>query len=182
MSRAPRYVGRAVGLGFAVAVLCGVGGAFVGEPVVAAVGRLVNHHELVLRGLGWCWGGLPFVVLVAAYTQRHRLSQHAKQVVAYALPIWAAAAALLIPGRHSTLEERFSSAYLDARPLAFGWAAGFLSTFATVLLVALLIIGWRKLTRTVTKQSVVILNRAITILWSVLAAAGLAAALIAPLP
>jgi hypothetical protein len=77
-----------VGLGFAVAVLCGVGGAFVGEPVVAAVG----------------------------------------------------------------------------------------------LLVALLIIGWRKLTRTVTKQSVVILNRAITILWSLLAAAGLAAALIAPLP
>lgn len=182
MSRAPRYVGRAVGLGFVVAVCCGVGGAFVGEPVVAALGRLVNHHELVLRALGWCWGGLPSVALVAAYSQRHRLSQRAKHAVAYAAAVWTATAALLIPGRHSSMEDRFGSAYLDARPLAFGWASGFLSVFATVLLVAVLIIGWRKLTRTVTKQSVIILNRAITILWSLLAAAGLVTALIAALP
>jgi hypothetical protein len=182
MSRTPRYVGRAVGLGFAVAVICGVGGAFVGENVVSALGRLVNHHELVLRGLGWCWGGLPFVVLVAAYSQRHRLSQRVKHGLAYAVMAWAASGALLIPGRHSSLGERFDSAYLDARPLGFGWAAGFLSIFAMVLLVALLIIVWRKLTGTVTKQAVVVLNRAIAALWSLLTAAGLIAALVAPLP
>ena len=178
MSRAPRYVG----LGFAVAVLCGVGGAFVGESVVGALGRLVNHHELVLRTLGWCWGGLPFVVLVAAYSQRQRLSSPVKHAIGYAVAAWAGSGALLIPGRRSTSEERFGSAYLEARPLGFGWAAGFLSLFATVLLVAAVIIVWRKLTGTVTKQSLVTLNRAIATLWGLLTAAGLIAALVAPLP
>lgn len=177
-----RYVGRAVGIGFAVALICGVGGAFVGENVVGALGRLVNHHELTLRVLGWCWGGLPFVVLVLAYTQRHRLSQRAKRGLTYAVTIWAASGALLIPGRHSSLEDRFGSAYLDARPLGFGWAAGFLALFATFVAAALLVLLWRKLTGTVTKQSVRTLNRGLTILWILLTAAGLITAVVAPMP
>ena len=85
---------------------------------------------------------------------------------------------LSCPEHPSTSEERFGSAYSDARPLGFGWAAGFLSLFATVLLVAVVIIVWRKLT----KNSVVALNRAITILWGLLTAVGLFTAVFAPLP
>lgn len=176
------HVRRAVGIGFAVALICGVGGAFVGEDVVGGLGRLVNHNELTLRVLGWCWGGLPFVVLVAAYSQRHRLSQRAKRGLAYAVTAWAASGALLIPGRHSSLEDRFGGAYLDARPLGFGWAAGFLSLFATFLAAGLLVLLWRKLTGTVTKQSVGTVNRGITIVWILLTAAGLLTALLAPMP
>jgi hypothetical protein len=182
MSTAPQYVGRAVGLAFATAVICGVGGAFVGEPVISGLGNLVNHHELVLRTLGWCWGGLPFVVLVTAYSQRHRLRPQTKRGLTYAVAVWAASGALLLPGRRSTLEERFGGAYLDAQPLGFGWAAGFLALVALGFLVALLIIGWGKLTGTATKQSLVGLSRAITSLWALLTAAGLLAALVAPLP
>jgi hypothetical protein len=47
-----------------------------------------------------------------------------------------------------------------------------------VLLVAVVIIVWRKLT----KNSVVALNRAITILWGLLTAVGLFTAVFAPLP
>lgn len=177
-----RYVGRAVGVGFAVALICGVGGAFVGEDVVGGLGRLVNHNEFTLRVLGWCWGGLPFVVLVVAYSQRHRLSRRAKRGFTYAVTAWAASGALLLPGRRSTLEDRFGDAYLDVRPLGFGWAAGFLSLFATFIAAGLLVILWRKLTGTVTKRSVVILNRGLTILWVLLTVAGLITALLAPMP
>lgn len=182
MSRTPQYAGRAVGLGFAVAVICGVGGAFVGESVVGALGRLVNHQELVLRTLGWCWGGLPFVVLVAAYSQRQRLAQRTRHRFGYAVAVWAASGALLIPGRYSSTQERFGTAYADARPLSFGWAAGFLALFALVFLAALVIIIWRKLTGTATKESLTTLNRAIAIVWALLTAAGLVTALAAPLP
>lgn len=180
--QAPPYVVRAVGLGFAVAVVCGVGGAFIREDVVGALGRFVDHNELPLRLLGWCWGGLPFVVLVVAYSQRRRLVLRAKHGLVYALVIWAASGALLMPGRHSSLEDRFGSAYSDARPLGFGWAAGFLSVFATFLAVAILILVWRKLTGTVTKPALVALNRLIVVLWVLFTAAGLIAALVAPLP
>jgi hypothetical protein len=172
-----RYISLAVGVGFAVALISGVGGSFVAEEVVGGLGRLLNHNDLALRVLGWCWGGLPFVVLVAAYSQRHRLSQRAKRGLTYAVTAWAASGALLIPGRRSSPEERFGEAYLDGRPLAFGWAAGFLALFATFLLAALLAILWRKLS-----GPVGILDRGITIIWVVLTTAGLLTALLAPLP
>ncbi|WP_433013130.1 hypothetical protein [Kribbella sp. CA-294648] len=177
-----RYINRAVGVGFAVALLCGVGGAFVADDVVGGLGRLVNHDEFALRVLGWCWGGLPFVVLVLAYTQRHRLSQRIKRGLTYAVTAWTASGALLMPGRHSSAEERFGEAYLDARPLGFGWAAGFMALFATFLATALLAIVWRKLTGTVTKQSVVTLNRGFTIFLVLFTVGGLIAALLAPMP
>jgi len=179
---ARQYVGRAVGVGFAVALICGVGGAFFGESVVGALGLVVGHNELVLRILGWCWGGLPFVVLVVAYTQRHRLSQRAKRGLTYAVTAWAASGSLLLPGRHSSAEERFGDAYLDARPLAFGWAAGFMALFVSFLAAGLLVLIWRKLTGTVTKQSLGFLNWAIATLWILLTAAGLIAAVLAPMP
>lgn len=177
-----RYVSRALAVGFGVAAVCGVGGAFVAEDVVAGIGRLVNHDELALRLLGWCWGGLPFVVPVVAITQRHHLSRTAKRALAYVVAVWAASGALLLPGRHSSAEERFGAAYLDYRPLGFGWAAGFLSVFATFLAAAVLVLLWRLLTRTATKQSAGPLNSGLTILWILFTAGGLVAALLAPMP
>ncbi|MEU4390892.1 hypothetical protein [Kribbella sp. NPDC023855] len=177
-----RYVSQAVGIGFAVALVCGVGGSFVAEDVVGGLGRLLNHDEFALRVLGWCWGGLPFVVLVLAYSQRHRLSQRAKRGFTYTVTAWAASGALLIPGRHTSAEERFGEAYLDSRPLGFGWAAGFMALFATFLVAGLLAVVWRKLTGTVTRQSVTTLNRGLTVLWVLFTVGGLVAALLAPMP
>ncbi|TCO24835.1 hypothetical protein EV652_108371 [Kribbella steppae] len=165
-----------------VAVGCGLGGAVVGESVVGALGRAVDHRELVLRALGWCWGGLPYVVITAALVGRAKLTRNVKLALPYLLAVWIGSAALLIPGRYSTLEERFGTAYPDARPLSFGWACGFLSTAATVLLVAIALILFKKLLGSITKRHLQTLNRVLTAIWVVLTAAGLVAALIGPMP
>jgi hypothetical protein len=54
--------------------------------------------------------------------------------------------------------------------------------FATFLAAAVLVLLWRKLTGTVTKQSVGTLNTSLTALWALSTAAGLITALLAPMP
>jgi hypothetical protein len=165
-----------------VALGCGISGAFIGETVVGAIGRAVDHRELVLRALGWCWGGLPYVVIAAALAGRSKLSRNVRLSLKYLLAAWIGSAALLIPGRYSSLEDRFGTAYPDARPLSFGWACGFLTTAATFLLIAVAILLLKKVHGTLTKQHVPTLNRVVTTTWAILTAAGLVAALIGPMP
>jgi hypothetical protein len=165
-----------------VVFACGLGGGFVGESVVGALGRVVDHGELVLRVVGWCWGGLPYVVIGAAFVGRAKLSRNGKLGLTYLLAVWIGSGALLIPGRSSSLEQRFGSAYPDARPLSFGWACGFLSTVATVLVIVVAVLLLKKLRGTPAKQHLQTLSRALTATWAVLTTAGLVAALIGPMP
>jgi len=175
---APSYVPRGVALAFITAALTGLTGALVGKQLMTALGHLVNHQELVLRILGWCWSGLPFVVLAVAITQRRHLSERARAALTYLLAVWVGSAAVLLPGRTSNLERRFGSAYPDARPLGFGWGAGALSLFVSLLLAGLVIV----LLRRFGAIDQVILNRVLVCLWIIATAAGLVVALFAPLP
>jgi len=178
-----KSVVRSVALVLVVVVLgCGLGGPYVGESVVGALGRAVGHSELALRALGWGWGGLPYVVAVAAFVGQAKLSRNVKLALPYLLAVWIGSAALLIPGRYSSLEERFGTAYPDARPLSFGWACGFLSTAVTVLLVAIALILFKRILGTITKRHLQTLNRVLAAVWVVLTTAGLVAALIGPMP
>ncbi|WP_433164119.1 hypothetical protein [Kribbella sp. CA-247076] len=168
---------------FVVVVLaCGIGGGFVGESVVGAVGRAVNHSELGLRVLGWCWGGLPYVVIAAVFVGRTRLSRAALLAMTYLLAVWVASGALLIPGRTSSLEDRFGSAYPDARPLSFGWACGFLAAAATLLLIVVGVLVLKRLRRAVTKRDLQKLSTVLTTAGGVLALGGLVGAVFAPMP
>ena len=176
--QAPYYVPRGVALAFITAALTGLTGALVGKQVMSALGRLVNHQELVLRVLGWCWSGLPFLVLAVAINQRRLLAEGARAGLTYLLAVWAGSGALLLPGRTSNLERRFGSAYPDARPLGFGWGAGALSIFVSLLLAGLVIVLLRRLGSI--DQG--ILNRVLVGLWIIATAAGLVVALLAPLP
>jgi hypothetical protein len=179
----PRWVVRSVALVVVVTVFaCGIGGGFVGESVVGALGRAVDHSELALRVLGWCWGGLPYVVIAAAFVGRAKLTRNARLALTYLLAVWLASAALLIPGRSSSLEDRFGTAYPDARPLSFAWACGFLSAAATVLLVVVAVLLVNKFRGTPTKQDLQNLNRTLTTAWVVLTVAGLVGALLGPMP
>lgn len=172
-----------VGVVCAVAVVSGVGGAFVAADVVDALGRLTGHDPLRLRLLGWCWGGLPWLVASAAFLVRRRLSAAARLRFAYGLGVWCAAGAVLLPGRGSSAERRFGSAYPDSRPLTFGWACGWLPIAVLVLVavVAILIVhratGGKPAQRT--QRS---LGWGLAALWLLLLVGGLVAALAAPLP
>lgn len=179
----PRWVVRSVALVLVVTVFaCGIGGGFVGESVVGALGRAVDHSESALRVLGWCWGGLPYVVIAAAFIGRARLTRNVRLALTYLLAVWISSGAFLLPGRSSSLEHRFGTAYPDARPLSFAWACGFLSAAATVLLVVVAVLLLKKLRGTPTKQHLQNLNRVLTTAWAILTAAGLVAALTGPMP
>lgn len=178
-----QWVVRSVGLTLVVVVLaCGIGGGFVGDSVVGAVGRVVDHSELALRVLGWCWGGLPYVVIGAAFVGRAKLTRNVLLAVTYVLAVWIGSAAFLLPGRSSSLEHRFGTAYPDARPLSFAWACGFLAAAAMVLLVVIAVLVLRKLWGKPTKQQLQTLGRGLAATWVILTAAGLVAALIGPMP
>jgi hypothetical protein len=179
----PQWVVRSVALVLVVTVIgCGIGGGFVGESVIGALGGVADHSELVLRVLGWCWGGLPYVVIGAAFVGRAKLTRNVLLALTYVLAVWIGSATLLLPGRSSSLEERFGSAYQDARPLSFAWACGFLSTAVTVLLIVVAVLLLKKLRGTPTTQHLQTLGRALTATWAILTATGLVAALIGPMP
>ncbi|WP_041289078.1 hypothetical protein [Kribbella flavida] len=175
--RPPPHVRRGVATGFLVAVTCGLGGAFVGEEVVGTIARVVGHRELVLRGLGWCWGGLPFVLAMVALLAQRRIAARAKPVVTTVLVVWAASGALLIPGRGSDLEGRFESAYPEARLIGFGWAAGFLSV---VLVGAALVVGVLVVQKVFGARGGTAFAWFIGVVGAAVIGAGLAAALVAP--
>lgn len=172
-----------VGVVCAVAVVCGVGGAFVAPDVVGALGRLTGHDPLRLRLLGWCWGGLPWLVASAAFLVRRRLSAAARVGLAYGLGVWCASGAILLPSRGSSAERRFGSAYLDSRPLTFGWACGWLPAAALVLVAVVATLLVHRATHgnpaDRTQRS---LGRGLAGLWMLLLTGGLVTALAGPLP
>ncbi|MEV5960796.1 hypothetical protein AB0L70_03480 [Kribbella sp. NPDC051952] len=168
----------------AVVLVCGLSGGVVGESAIGSLGRTVNHSELALRVLGWCWGGLPWTVLAAAIVirGRARLSRSVWTVLAYLLPVWIGSGAFLLPSRSSSFESRFGTAYPDAHPLGFAWACGVLSLVATLFLLVITLLVIRKLHGKPTKQALHRLTIALAVTWATLTTAGLVAALAAPLP
>lgn len=169
-------------LGIAVVLTCGLGGAVFGQDVVEAIGRWTGHDELVLRALGWCWSGLPFTLAAVLVAGHQRLGQSLRLALTYLLVVWAASGALLIPSRGSSMERRFGDTYPDARVLGFGWACGLLAVFATLLLTIVGVLVVHKLLGPTDKLKLRLLSRTLTVLWALLTAAGLAVALLAPLP
>lgn len=180
-ARPPRYLSRAAGVWIAVALICGLGGGIVGEDVVGALGRLVDHDEFLLRLLGWCWGGLPYVLVAVAFFVRRRLVR-ARAVLVSVLAAWCASVALLLPGRGSSLEHRFGSAYPDARVLGFASACGILPVFASLFLTLIVVLVAHKIFGRPAKERVDKLTAGLFIAWSLLTAAGLVAAFVGPLP
>jgi len=181
MSKPPLFLMRAMVLWFAAAVICGLGGAYVGEDVVGALGRTVGHNEFVLRALGWCWGGLPFVLIAVAFFLRDRLAP-VRAWIAGVLAVWLGSGSLLLPGRNSTRELRFGSAELDALPLAFGWACGIMPFFASTFLTILAILIARRLFGRLDANRMNKLAIGLFTVWCLLTTAGLVAAFAAPLP
>jgi hypothetical protein len=168
-------------LWFATAATCGIGGAYVAEDVVGALGHAVVHNEYVLRALGWCWGGLPFVLIAVTYFLRDKLAT-AKSWIAGGLAVWLGSGSFLLPGRYSTRELRFGSAQLDALPLAFGWACGIMPFFASTFLTILVILIVHRLFGRLTVNQMHRLVVSLFTMWCLLTAAGLIAAFVAPLP
>ncbi|MEV6287959.1 hypothetical protein [Kribbella sp. NPDC051770] len=169
---APPYVTRALVAGAIAAVSTGLAGAYIGEDVVTTIGNATNHHEPTLRLLGWSWIGLPLLLALWTTAVHERIRPAARPVVALALAIWAGSSALLIPGRRSSLEQRFGTAYPDARVLGVGWGAGLPSIFliAAVTVAAILLLRQRATPRILTAAA------------ALLGLAGLITALLAPLP
>ncbi|TWD80694.1 hypothetical protein FB561_1781 [Kribbella amoyensis] len=175
-------VSRSALLFLGVAVGCGIGGGFIGEDVVGALGRTVGHRELPLRLLGWCWGGLPFVVAATAVVLRERLSRGARPALTYVLVVWIASGAFLLPRRLSTIEHRFGTAAADAKLLGYGWAAGILPIFATLALTVIGLLILRKSGRTPSKSTLTKLGRTFAATFCVLTTAGLVVALVGKTP
>jgi hypothetical protein len=168
-------------LWFAAAAICGIGGAYVAEDVVGALGDAVGHNESVLRALGWCWGGLPFVLIAVAYRLRDRLAT-VKAWVAGVLAVWLGSGSFLLPGRNSTPQLRFGSAQLDAGSLAFGWACGIMPFFASTFLTIVAILIARRLLGPLGPNQMNKLAIGLFAAWCLLTTAGLVAAFAAPLP
>ncbi|GAB2560834.1 hypothetical protein [Kribbella endophytica] len=175
---APPYLTRALIAGAVSAVACGIGGASVGEDLVNAIGRSVAHHEHALRLIGWCWSGLPFTLGIAAIAFHARIARRTKPYVATILTVWAGSGALFIPGRNSTAEDRFGTAYPDARFLSYAWAAGFLAFVALVAVAAAAVLIAARFSKAGSKP----FSRALGVLAVLLLAAGLVVALVGPLP
>lgn len=176
---APTYVTRALVTGLVVAVAAGLGGAYVGEDLVGWIGRQTNHNEQVLRLLGWCWIGLPLLLALWSASIHQRIRPTARPAIALVLASWAASSAILLPGRRATLEDRFGTAYPDARVLGFGWGAGVLSVF---LIGAVTVAGILVVNKTLGQRGARPLSVGLTVAAVLLGAAGLVTALVAPLP
>ncbi|MGW6281973.1 hypothetical protein [Kribbella sp. NPDC055071] len=181
---AKRSGNRITLLFFVAAVSFAVTGAVAGERLAGLLGAAVGHSELALRAIGWCWGGLPWVVLSTAIVLHHRalLTSGVRTGLKYVLPIWVGSAAFLLPGRTSSLERRFGSAWPDARPLGFGWGCGAATVAAMLLVVIITGVILKKLPGQRTKRGLGALGVGAAVVWAALTAAGLIAALAAPLP
>jgi hypothetical protein len=168
---------------FAAAVVSAVTGAVAGERIAGWLGRVVGHSELALRAIGWCWGGLPWVVLFVAVVLHGRAPlARGVRVLQYVLPIWIGSAAFLLPGRTTSLERRFGTAWPDAAPLGFGWGCGALPVAAMLLVVIITGVILKKLPGQRTRRGLSALSVGAAVVWTALTAAGLIAALAAPLP
>ncbi|MFC0628143.1 hypothetical protein [Kribbella deserti] len=174
---------RAVGTLLLVLLVCGLGGSQLAPHVVGALGRIAGHDELALRLIGWCWGGGPLLAWSLLVWLKERMSRPVKVAIGYAGIVWAGSAAMLLPGRHETDQERFGAALADSRPLGFGWACGFLVLFLYLLLLAIASLLFRKFRpEPTTKAHLTVAGRVATTTWLILLAASLAAALFAPRP
>ncbi|MET7278699.1 hypothetical protein ABZS29_10760 [Kribbella sp. NPDC005582] len=167
----------------AVLVVSGVFGDLYVRDFVAHLGTAVAHDELALRALGWCWLGVPVVVLTVLLLLRHRLSRRVRGVVSTVMFCLAASSAMLPGGRRSRPKVVFGDVYPDAQPLSYGWASAgltivaMLAVSAVVLLVAGKIAG-RPLPAATQRKIAPGLGVALILL----AAGGLWIALAGPLP
>lgn len=168
---------RLVATGVVTALACGTGGAFLADDVVHGLGNLTGHDEATLRALGWCWGGLPWCVVTALVMLRGRFPA---RPASYLVVVWLTSAALLIPARGQTGEDRFGTAGADGRAVSFGWACGFLAVAVTLVVVgAVAVIGARLRRREVTKAVLRRTSAVLTAVWLLAPLAGLAIALAA---
>jgi hypothetical protein len=94
------------------------------------------------------------------FVGRAKLTRKVLLALTYVLAVWIGSATLLLPGRSSSLEERFGAAYPDARPLSFAWACGFLAAAATLLLTVIAVLLLKGLRGTPTTQHLQTLSRA----------------------
>jgi hypothetical protein len=182
---AAKRTGSRIALLFlAAAVISAVAGAVAGERLAGWLGRAVGHSDFALRVIGWCWGGLPWVVVFAAIVLHGRrpLARGVRMRLQCVLPIWIGTAAFLLPGRTDSLEDRFGTAWPDAKPLGFAWACGALTVAAMLLVVIIAGLILKKLPGQRTKRDIRTLGTVMVVGWTALTAAGLIAALVAPLP
>ncbi|MEU4196767.1 hypothetical protein AB0E69_33020 [Kribbella sp. NPDC026611] len=171
-----------LGLFIAVSLVSGVLGTFAGEPVATVLGNALNHHELPLRIAGWCWGGLPFVLLVLLLHFRTSLHQGLRLATGYVLTTWIATGWFLIPSRASSLQSRLGTAAADMRPVTFAWATGVLPVIAVALLLLIVVLILKRSHGTLSKQALHRMSTWLLAVWITFTAAGLLAALAAPLP
>jgi len=129
-----------------VLLASGLFGPRVVRGLVAHLGTAVAHNELALRALGWCWIGVPVLVLTALLLLRQRIDRTVRGVVATVMLCLAATSAMLTGTRRGRrLEVVFGDVYPDAQPLSFGWASAVMTVFAMLAVSAAVFIVAGKL-------------------------------------
>lgn len=165
-----------------VVVVCGFFSEYFIEEVIGAIGWFARHDESTLRLLGWSWGAGPWIGWTLLIAFRQHVSERPRRELAVGLLVWTATGCLHLSGRNESTREHYRSVWADGMPLGYGWIWGFAILFVFLYLMAV-VAKLSNLGRVEpVKARVVIFSRGSLVVWVILLAVSLGAALLVPRP